>query len=102
MAFQQPGTIPDVFVPHQGLVVGKGHSDAAGLFPGFQGQGLQLFRVQPKPGRFRTGLGNGGVLAEGAAETAAPAAQGQDLAAGMEPAEGLFLYGSRAREVRKP
>ena len=88
----QRGAVPHILIAHQRLVVGVGHTNIA---PVDQAAGLlhQSFRRAGTGGEFLPRPGNLNVLAKGAAQIAAKTAHRQHHAAGVEPAQRLFLNG---------
>lgn len=102
LGMDQGARVADVFPRQQRFVVGEGHAQIAAV-PQAQGlTGNCPGRGDKGPEGIGPGLGNGKILAKGAAQVAAIAAQGQDGPARMEARQGLLSMGSRDVAVRTP
>lgn len=84
------GTVTHVFIANEGFVVGVSDADVAAWYKlsGEAGEFLGRYIVR---GCLAANLRDGCVLAEGTAQVAAEAADGEDLAAGMEASQ-RFLF----------
>lgn len=84
------GTVTHVFIANEGFVVGVSDADVAAWYELSGEAGEFLWRYIAR-GRFAANLRDGCVLAEGTAQVAAEAADGEDLASGMEASQ-RFLF----------
>lgn len=84
------GTVAHVFIANEGFVVGVSYTDVAAWYELSGEVGEFLWRHIAR-GCFAANLRDGCVLAEGTAEVAAKAADGEDLASGMEASQ-RFLF----------